>query len=452
LLQGGQNTQAAANGTRPRAFINYIFLDCLSRCEAIGKQFKYAGGGASLVGDVNTLKQHFADLQNIAVPKNGYLYVYCGNDSNINVFFDNMQALSAGRSIGMVHTRGALLEETQYYPFGLVMQGISSKAAGKTENRFKYNGKELQSKEFADGSGLEWADYGARMYDAQVGRWMVVDPLAENGRRWSPYNYCFNNPLRFIDPDGMWPDGGKKPDALQYMDDMAAAERAAQQLYNNVANAVRGYLSKNGSNMSYGSADAAAVAWCMQYGEGSIKQVKEYASLIYSVGSGKKKRFSYTEAKRFSDDCEEYDNAHNSPGPSKLIECISDLPKGAKIVAHIHSHGAFDAATDESFSRWQGGDRVDQSYDYDMFAVDSNRDYDFYLFTPAGNLYRRNSERTWNDTGHQKFIAGGFAHDPAAAAYAKQHPDQLTVLTEPTYKFSNFKNTKSTTKDLLPIQ
>ncbi|MDF2934497.1 MAG: hypothetical protein K0R36_3828, partial [Chryseobacterium sp.] len=89
---------------------------------------------------------------------------------------------------------GEIVEINNYYPFGLMHNYT---ATTMNSYQYKYNGKELQE------TGMY--DYGARFYMPDIGRWGVVDPLAEKMTRHSPYNYAFNNPIRFIDSDGMEP-------------------------------------------------------------------------------------------------------------------------------------------------------------------------------------------------------------------------------------------------------
>ncbi|QQS27538.1 MAG: hypothetical protein IPM47_11570 [Sphingobacteriales bacterium] len=73
-------------------------------------------------------------------------------------------------------------------------------SVGVEVNNYQYNGKELN-----EDFGLHWMDYGARWYDPQINRWGQVDPLAEKYYAWNGYNYTFNNPLKYTDPDGRNP-------------------------------------------------------------------------------------------------------------------------------------------------------------------------------------------------------------------------------------------------------
>jgi RHS repeat-associated protein len=100
------------------------------------------------------------------------------------------------------------------------MAGISSRSAGTLANKKKFNGKEVQCHEFSDGSGLELLDYGARMYENQIGRWTVIDPLAGKYRDISPYAFVKNNPINNVEIDGRYFDEKNEKNAKKIEKDL----------------------------------------------------------------------------------------------------------------------------------------------------------------------------------------------------------------------------------------
>ena len=111
------------------------------------------------------------------------------NDNKYHYYLQDHQ----GNNRVVVNQSGTVEETNHYYPFGGVFANTNN------VQPYKYNGKEFDSKK-----GLNWYDYGARHYDAALGRFMTVDPLAEKYYGISPYVYVANNPIKFVDPTGMW--------------------------------------------------------------------------------------------------------------------------------------------------------------------------------------------------------------------------------------------------------
>jgi RHS repeat-associated protein len=141
--------------------------------------------------------QYFSQEEGYVRPINvgtqtAYQYVYQYKDQLGN----NRISYTKDRTSGSIQ----VIEESNYDAFGLKHQRynnvISSLGSSRAQG-LKYNGKELQEE-----YGFNCYDYGARFYDAAIGRWSVVDPLAEKYTSYSPYNYCIGNPIRFIDSDG----------------------------------------------------------------------------------------------------------------------------------------------------------------------------------------------------------------------------------------------------------
>jgi len=118
--------------------------------------------------------------------KDQYIYQYKDHLGNARVSFGK-------NSAGVLE----ITDANDYYPFGMNHLKTGNAFFGGSYKAYKYNGKELQE------TGMY--DYGARFYMGDIGRWISPDPLSEEFPGWSPYNYAFDNPIRFIDPDGNAP-------------------------------------------------------------------------------------------------------------------------------------------------------------------------------------------------------------------------------------------------------
>jgi len=163
---------------KPKAYLNYVLFD---------DQFKMVNENSG----VKQVKAEPDQLQTLSqdkmvIKKSGFLYVYTSNESQQEVFFDNLVVAYNG---------GPVVEETHYYPFGLTMAGISSNALKGTQ--YSKNRKEFNGIEHTTDLDMNQYDAFYRTLDPQLGRWWQIDPKPDF--RNSPYSAMNNNPIRFSD-------------------------------------------------------------------------------------------------------------------------------------------------------------------------------------------------------------------------------------------------------------
>ena len=172
----------------PGSYLNYLFFDeqmNLVTDDDTGLPF---AGFKQISSDAN-FSEETLEINEIIADQTGYIIAYLSNESNNGnsndyVYFDDFT---------VYHGKTNVVSSQDYYPFGLTFN--EEQRTASTPQRYKYNGKELQEE-------TEWYDYGARHYDAQLGRFVTQDRFAEKYVDFSPYQYAANNPILFVDVNG----------------------------------------------------------------------------------------------------------------------------------------------------------------------------------------------------------------------------------------------------------
>lgn len=170
----------------PRAYLNVLFFDeFMTLLPAYSRRIQAGSNGAGMA-QWHNLVSSFESMDYLGTRPKGYILVFIDNEEiGQDVWFDDL-------FVG--HYTSEVLEENHYYPFGLT---LTKSAAGVKAQPYRYNGKELETN-----FDLQFYEYGARQYNAQIGRWNGVDPLADKYYAISPFAYVDNNPVKFIDPNG----------------------------------------------------------------------------------------------------------------------------------------------------------------------------------------------------------------------------------------------------------
>jgi RHS repeat-associated protein len=175
------NTGRSYDAGRPKAYLNWILFD---------DQFNYVAGNSGVAQVIAGSSKQVLAAPTQSISKNGYLYVYVSNESQQNVYFDNLT---------VKQMTGPLQQEQSYYPFGLPMAGISDKALLKSNTPYKANsGTELE-----EDYGLLYYNTLFRKYDPQIGRFNGIDAMGESTAGHSPYHFAGNNPVLGTDPTGL---------------------------------------------------------------------------------------------------------------------------------------------------------------------------------------------------------------------------------------------------------
>ncbi|TXN36135.1 RHS repeat-associated core domain-containing protein [Flagellimonas hymeniacidonis] len=202
-------TNIAINGTGGNGTIDYIYNATGTKLKkTVGSSVtEYAGNYVYSGGNAITTIQFFNQPEGYVKPdgQGGYSYVYQYKDHLGNVRLSYADGNGDGDiDVTTNPTTNEMVEENNYYPFGLQHKGYNdgmlSSLGNDKAQQWKFGGKE-----YDESLGLETYDFGARNYNPDLGRWMNLDPLAEKFFDNSPYVYARNNPIFFVDPDGNEP-------------------------------------------------------------------------------------------------------------------------------------------------------------------------------------------------------------------------------------------------------